>query len=63
MDVFDSMGLSVAEMLVPWIAILVSISAAFWFKDFATNLMQGLKLDLILPLTRAIVLLSTVMML
>ena len=43
MDVFDSMGLSVAEMLVPWIAILVSISAAFWFKDFATNLMQGMK--------------------
>ena len=43
MELFDSMGLSVAEMLVPWIAILVSISAAFWFKDFATNFMQGLK--------------------
>ena len=30
-------------MIGPWIAILVSISAAFWFKDFATNFMQGLK--------------------
>ena len=43
MDAFDKLGLDVASMLVPWIAILISISAAFWFKDFATNFMQGLK--------------------
>ena len=43
MEAFDKMGLDVASMLVPWIAILISISAAFWFKDFATNFMQGLK--------------------
>ena len=43
MEAFDKLGLDFATMLVPWIAILVSISAAFWFKDFATNFMQGLK--------------------
>jgi len=43
MEEFDKLGLDVASMLVPWIAILISISAAFWFKDFATNFMQGLK--------------------
>ena len=43
MEAFDKLGLDVASMLVPWIAILISISAAFWFKDFATNFMQGLK--------------------
>ena len=43
MEAFDKLGLDFATMLVPWIAILISISAAFWFKDFATNFMQGLK--------------------
>ena len=43
MEAFDKLGLDFATMLVPWIAILISISAAFWFKDFATNLMQGMK--------------------
>ena len=43
MEAFDKLGLDFATMLVPWIANLVSISAAFWFKDFATNFMQGLK--------------------
>ena len=35
MEAFDKLGLDFATMLVPWIAILISISAAFWFKDFA----------------------------
>ena len=43
MEAFDKLGLDMASMLLPWIAILISISAAFWFKDFATNFMQGLK--------------------
>ena len=43
MSAFDTLGMSFADVIGPWIAILVSISAAFWFKDFATNLMQGLK--------------------
>lgn len=40
---FDILGLGLSDLLAPWIAILVSISAAFWFKDFAINLMSGLK--------------------
>ena len=43
MEAVDQIGMDFADMIGPWIAILVSISAAFWFKDFATNFMQGLK--------------------
>ena len=43
MEAFDQLGMDFADMIGPWIAILVSISAACWFKDFATNFMQGLK--------------------
>ena len=43
MEVFDQLGMELTDLLAPWIAILISISAAFWFKDFATNLMIGLK--------------------
>ena len=40
---FDQLGLELADVLAPWIAILISLSAVFWFKDFAVNLMSGLK--------------------
>tara|TARA_B100000902_G_scaffold136094_1_gene134366 strand:- start:14016 stop:14450 length:435 start_codon:yes stop_codon:yes gene_type:complete len=40
---FDQLGMELTDILAPWIAILISISAAFWFKDFAVNLMSGLK--------------------
>ena len=40
---FDELGLVLADVLHPWIAILISLSAVFWFNDFATNLMSGLK--------------------
>ena len=40
---FDQLGLDLADVLARWIAILISLSAVFWFKDFATNLMSGLK--------------------
>tara|TARA_B100000780_G_scaffold255126_1_gene203617 strand:+ start:119 stop:574 length:456 start_codon:yes stop_codon:yes gene_type:complete len=43
MNPFDKLGMEFADILGPWIAILVSIAVAFWFKDFVTNLMQGLK--------------------
>ena len=43
MSLFDKFGLDFAELIGPWIGVLVSISMAFWFKDFVTNLMQGLK--------------------
>ena len=43
MNPFDQFGMDLTDVLAPWIAILISISAAFWFKDFAHNLMSGLK--------------------
>ena len=30
-------------MLLPWIAVLISLVIAIWFKDFATGLAKGLK--------------------
>ena len=41
---FDTLGMSLTDLLAPWIAILISLSAVFWFKDFAVNFMSGLKL-------------------
>ena len=43
MEAFDQLGLDLTALLAPWIAIIISLSAVFWFKDFATNLMSGLK--------------------
>ena len=43
MNPFDKLGMDFGDVMAPWIAILVSIAVAFWFKDFVTNLMQGLK--------------------
>ena len=42
MDLFDSFGVTMTDMLVPWLTILISIAAAFWFKEFAQNLVAGL---------------------
>lgn len=42
MELFDNFGISMTDMLVPWITILISIAAAFWFKEFAQNLVAGL---------------------
>ena len=43
MEAFDQLGLDLTSLLAPGIAIIISLSAVFWFKDFATNLMSGLK--------------------
>ena len=43
MEMFDQLGLDLTSLLAPWIAILISLSAVFWFKDFATNMMCGIK--------------------
>ena len=42
MNLFDKMGLDIAELLMPWIAVLISITVAFWFKDFVQGLVQGM---------------------
>jgi|TARA_B100000929_G_scaffold265778_1_gene233079 small-conductance mechanosensitive channel len=39
----DGEAMKLTELLVPWIAILISIMIAFWLKDFAQNFLVGLK--------------------
>ena len=39
----NTLSMDLTEMLVPWITILISISLAFWFKDFVASLIKGLK--------------------
>lgn len=39
----NSLSMDLTGMLLPWIAILVSLVMAIWFKDFATGLAKGLK--------------------
>ena len=43
MSFIDSEAIKLTELLVPWIAILISIIVALWLKDFAQNFMIGLK--------------------
>jgi len=39
----DGEAMKLTELLVPWIAILISIIIALWLKDFAQNFLVGLK--------------------
>ena len=39
----DGEALKLTQLLVPWIAILLSIIIAFWLKDFAQNFLVGFK--------------------
>ncbi len=38
----SELSMNVTDMLLPWIAILVSLVITIWFKDFATNIAKGL---------------------
>jgi len=39
----EQLGIDLAELIMPWVAILISLMIAFWTKDFVQNLAQGLK--------------------
>jgi|TARA_R110000764_G_scaffold29348_1_gene68855 hypothetical protein len=43
MEIFDTFGIAISDMIGPWIVVLLSLSVAFWFKDFTTNLIYGIK--------------------
>jgi hypothetical protein len=36
------LSMSVSDMILPWIAVLISIVVTIWFKDIATNIAKGL---------------------
>ena len=39
----NTLSMDLTGMLLPWIAVLISLVIAIWFKDFATGLAKGLK--------------------
>ena len=39
----DGEAIKITELLMPWVAILLSLIIALWLKDFAQNFMVGLK--------------------
>ena len=38
----SELSMNLTDMLLPWIAVLVSVIITIWFKDFATNFAKGL---------------------
>jgi hypothetical protein len=38
----SELSMNLTDILLPWIAILVSVIITIWFKDFATNIAKGL---------------------
>ena len=39
----NTLTMDLSNMILPWIAVLISLVVAIWFKDFATGLAKGLK--------------------
>ena len=39
----NTLTMDLSNMILPWIAVLISLVVAIWFKDFATALAKGLK--------------------
>ena len=39
----NSLSMDLSNVFLPWIAVLISLVVAIWFKDFATGLAKGLK--------------------
>ena len=38
-----NLSMDFSSMILPWIAVLISLVVAIWFKDFATGIAKGLK--------------------
>ena len=43
MPEINSLSMDLTTMILPWVAILISLIVAIWFKDFATGIAKGLK--------------------
>lgn len=37
------LSMNISDMLMPWLAVLISVVITIWFKDFATNLAKGIQ--------------------
>ena len=43
MPEINSLSMDLTTMILPWVAILISLIVAIWFKDIATAMAKGLK--------------------
>tara|TARA_Y100000310_G_C20289541_1_gene626553 strand:+ start:56 stop:493 length:438 start_codon:yes stop_codon:yes gene_type:complete len=43
MTELNNLSMDLTTMILPWVAILISLIVAIWFKDFATGMAKGLK--------------------
>ena len=41
-DIYEQFAAHATDMIMPWIAVLLSVIAALWLKDFASNLLAGM---------------------
>ena len=39
----EQLGIDLAELIMPWIAILISLMTGLWMKDFIANFVTGFK--------------------
>ena len=46
MNDLNELSLQLTDVMMPWIAILLSIMLAIWFKDFCTKLAKGIAFKL-----------------
>ena len=46
MNELSDLSLQMTDVLMPWIAVLISIMIAIWFKDWATKLAKGIAFKL-----------------
>lgn len=37
----SSLSMEISDLLMPWLAVIISIVGTIWIKDFATNLAKG----------------------
>ena len=43
MNDLNTLSMEFTDMILPWIAVLISLVVAIWFKDFAQSLAKGLR--------------------
>lgn len=45
-DQLNNLSIEFTELIVPWVAVMISIVFFLWFKDYATGIAKGLKFKL-----------------
>ena len=45
-DQLNNLSIEITELILPWVAVMISIVFFMWFKDYATGMAKGLKFKL-----------------